>query len=734
MGRGRAAARRLLNPPTVTPAHASPTEGAAPPRVFLRPGETCEGPYPAARFAVLVDGEAYFGAVAAAIERARRRVLLVGWDFHTGIRLRRGGGDPDAEPDLVTFLEAQLRSRPALEIFVLEWDFAMVYALERQLLPRIRFGVRTHPHLHFALDGEHPTGASHHQKIVVVDDRIAFTGGLDIAPTRWDTREHAAHDPRRRDPGPEPYPPFHDVGAAMDGEAARALAAVARERWLRATGQRLEPVETEADPWPPELRADLEAVEVGVARTDPWGDPPRRHVEALYVDSIRRASRAIYAENQYLTSDSVADALAARLRDTDGPDVVLVGPRRCSGWLEETVMGARRARVVERLREADRHGRLRVLYPTLPGVDPDAGRVHAKLMVVDDRLLRIGSANLSRRSMGLDTELDVAVEAAPESPTARGIAAVRDDLLAEHLGCTRAEVAEAVRRQGSLVRAVDALRGGERTLVPLPGHPPEGVPEIEGWVPGEDLLDPEHPVEFEELARQFMPEEVRSPGYRRARFALGVLIGGLALLAVLWQLTPLERWIEPEVLAARAEPLRENTWGPWAFAGAMVVGGLVMFPVTAMIVASALVFGPFLGFLVAWGGAMASALVGYGIGRGLWRQALRRLMGPRLRRLSQRVGDRGMVAVATLRVVPVAPYTAVNVAAGASHVGLRDFVLGTLLGMTPGILALTLLSDRVMRAVRNPEPGTVLAAVAVAVAAGITLRLVRRWLEGRRDG
>lgn len=702
------------------------------PRRILRPDTTCEGPYRAARLAVLVDGEAYFGAVAEALERARQRVFLVGWDFHTGVRLRRGGGAGD-EPDLVGLLRARLAARPDLEVRILEWDFALFYALERQLLPKVRFGAPTHPRLHFALDGTHATGASHHQKLVIVDDGVAFTGGFDLAPTRWDTRAHRAHDPRREDPGAGRYPPFHDVGVAVDGEAARALAAVARERWHRATGEALPGLEPDVDPWPQGLAATFEDVSVGLARTDPGATPPRREVEALHLESIRSARRAIYAESQYLTGDAVADALASRLRDTDGPDVVIVGPRCCSGWLEESVMGTRRARLVERLRSADRFGRLRLVHPVVPGVDPDDFRLHAKVTVVDDRLLRIGSANLSNRSMGLDTELDLAVEAEPGSALARRIEAVRDDLLAEHLGCEAKDVAAAVHAEGSLARGLDALSGGERTLVRLESPLPEGIEDVGAWIPEDAPLDPERPVEVDEFLRRFLPEQPRSPARRRAWLAVGGVALALAVLAGLWQFTPLQQWARPDTLAALAAPLRESAWGPWVFIAGMTVAGLAMVPVTALIVASALLFGPVLGFVVAWVGAMASALLGYAVGRGLWRDAVHRLLGPRLRRAAGRMGRRGAVAVAALRVVPVAPYTAVNVAAGASPLRLRPYAVGTMIGMTPGIALLTVLADRLARAVRDPGPGTVLGALVLVFVAWGGLRLLRRHLEARES-
>ncbi|UCE86446.1 MAG: hypothetical protein JSU66_01535, partial [Deltaproteobacteria bacterium] len=188
-------------------------------------GRTCWRRPRADRVAVLVDGAAYFAALAEAIERAERQILMLGWDFHSRVRLRRDGR-PHALPDeLAALLDAAVARRRRLHVYILGWDFAMIYALERESLPLYRLGLRTHRRVHFRLDDRHPVGASHHQKIVVVDDALAFVGGLDITSCRWDTREHRARDPRRRDPGFEEYAPFHDVAMAVDGDAARALGA-----------------------------------------------------------------------------------------------------------------------------------------------------------------------------------------------------------------------------------------------------------------------------------------------------------------------------------------------------------------------------------------------------------------------------------------------------------------------------------------------------------------------------
>lgn len=692
------------------------------PEPLLVPGDTCWRLARAERAAVLVDGEAYFGALAEALERAERQVLLLGWDLHGGVRLRRdahGGGGPP----FVRFLEQQLRARRRLEFHALEWDFALIYALERQLLPRVRLG-RAHRRLHFRLDSEHPVGGCHHQKVVVIDDRVAFAGGFDVAICRWDTRAHRAGDPRRRAPGASDYPAFHDVQMLVDGEAAAALGALARERWRRATGERLRPPRTARDPWPPGVRPLLRDVDVGIARTLPAlrGAPEVREVERLYLAAIRAARRSLYLENQYLTSDAVGAALAERLAEREGPDVVIVSTDTCEGWLEETTMGVLRARWLARLRAADAHGRLRVLHPVVPGLAPGGFTVHAKVMVVDDRLLRVGSANLSNRSMGLDSECDLAIESRGDPRLARAIAGVRDDLLAEHLGTTPARVAEAIARRGSPCAALDALAGGARTLAPIEG---KVDPLLDELVPEAAVLDPERPVAPDELMQRLLPE--LGPPERRSLRTLLAAVLALLALAALWRVTPLSEQVTPDRISALAAPLRAHPAGPPLAAAAIAAASLALVPITALAVASALLFGPLAGFAAAYGGALASAAAGFAIGRWAWGDRVRRLIGRRFRRLRVALARQGVLAMAAVRLVPIAPFTVVNLAAGASPMRFRDFLLGSALALAPGLAGLALVADRARRALF--EPGfwsfAVLAAL-LALGAGAFVWLRRR--------
>ena len=495
------------------------------------PGRNCWRTAAASRVAVLIDAAAYFDAIVAAVARAQRSVLILSWDVDS--RTTLAGGCSSRR--LGEVLHAALERKPRLDVHVLNWDFALLYVLERELFAAYRPDWYAHPRLHFRTDGTHPFGACHHQKVVVVDDAVAFSGGLDICSRRWDTPSHDPDDPRRVDLAGAPYPPFHDVQIAVDGEAARALGDLARERWRLATGETLAPPAVRGDPWPGLVAPDFTDVEVAIARTIPAsnGTPAVREVETLFGDAIRDARRWIYAENQYLTWPGLADALLERLAEIDGPEVVLVVPREGCGWLEEQTMSMRRARVVERLRAGDRHGRLRILAPVVAG--DVAVNVHSKVMIVDDTFLRIGSANLSSRSMAVDTECDVAV-AGTDEDVRTGIGAVRDRLLADHLGVTASEVASAFAETGSLIETITRLQGGSHTLQPLPDRAP-------GWLDGlpdeVHVFDPAEPIDAARLLAEMLPATLPSPprSLRGAATAAAALLAAIAIgiaLGRLW--------------------------------------------------------------------------------------------------------------------------------------------------------------------------------------------------------
>jgi len=701
---------------------------------LLEAGRNCGRREPSGRATFLVDGAVYFDAVADAIEQARNQILIVGWDVHSQVRLRRDERGQGLDP-LVELLGRCLERRPDLQVYVLAWDFAVIYAMEREALPRLRFGLASHERLHFHLDDRHPVGGSHHQKVVVVDDALGFCGGLDLTAARWDTPEHRAEDPRRRWPGGQPYGPFHDVQLVVDGEGARALGDLARQRWRRATDQEIDPPGRVDAPWPSGVEPDLRDLEVGIARTQPaYREASEvREIEQLFLDAYRTARRTIYIESQYFTAARLGDALEQRLREADGPEIVIVTRVGWSGWLEEKTMGLLRAKLAERLRAADAHGRLRIVTPVVPDLPEDGLKLHSKLMIVDDVFACIGSANLANRSMGLDSECNLAIEAGCGAH-AEAIGGLRLRLLAEHLGCSPKEVAAQEQELGSLVAALDVLGGGPRTLIPLPARLPEWIDGFEDEI---DVLDPERPIAFERLREQFLPEEeIARPA--RVRLAMaGAVSGGLLLLAAVMHFTPLGEWTTVARLTELASFLQEGWTGPVLGLGCFIVLSILLVPVTALVVVAAVVFGWPLGFLIGMTGSLVASALGYAVGARLWRETVRRLTGEYLDRLGKRLAQNGFFVALAVRIIPVAPFPVVNLVAGASHIRFRDFMLGTALGMAPGMLLLVVFAENAWTAFQDPRPERIVLIAAIAaifVLSGLALRRRVRRPESERGG
>jgi phosphatidylserine/phosphatidylglycerophosphate/cardiolipin synthase-like enzyme/membrane protein DedA with SNARE-associated domain len=700
---------------------------------ILKEGHNCWRISHADRAALLIDGAAYFEALADTVEKAQKTILIAAWDIDSRIRLLRPNDAGNPQPSLGDFLNASVKQTRGLHAYVLAWDFPVLYLREREWLPVFNLGWKTHRRIHFHLDDEHPIGASQHQKFVVIDDQLAFCGGIDLTNSRWDTPQHHPDDSRRKNPDDKSYGPFHDIQMVVSGEIAAALAELFRDRWKWATGDRIEGGKGEsADLWPKNLTPDLENVQIAIARTLPSYKEREqiREVEKLYTDGIAAAQQSIYIESQYLTSDRIGEAIAHRLTQKQGPEIVVVLPKNSSGWLEQSTMDALRARILKQLFKADRHQRLRVFYPALKN-SKNTVYVHSKLMVVDDRLAIVGSANLSNRSMGLDSECCLAIEADRTTPAAKAIETMRHRLLSEHMGAPIDSVSKAIADRRSIIKAIEFLSASsERRLDKLDHKQAQSV-DAAAIVEDHKLLDPETPVEFDRMMDRFVQDTDGRAKIQQVIKVAGVLLILLALAAA-WRWTPLSEWINQENLAAWARAIRDHPLAFPGVLGAYVIGGLIMIPVTLLVGVTVMVFSPLWGALYALSGCLLNAWVIYLIGSRLGKQTIRKLAGQRLNRLSRQIAKQGILTVAVIRNIPVAPYTIVNMIAGASHIRLKDYLIGTAIGMLPGILAITLFADRLLHAIQNPNWINAFIAALLAIAFIGGSWWTKKRLTGRR--
>lgn len=676
--------------------------------------------------AVLNDAAAYFAALREALLDAQDLVYVIGWDIHSKTRLvgASGRAEDGLPEELGPFLRALVQRRPGLRINILVWDFVSFYASEREWNSAAKFTADTDGRVRFVLDAVLPFGSSQHQKIVCVDGSLAFVGGLDLTIRRWDTSEHRADNPTRCDPQRKPYPPFHDVQCLVDGDVAEQLFELVEERW-RAAGQQADERRAPSNArWPANVPVEAEHLPVGIARTEvvcPAGSTIRE-VERSFIAAIRSATNFVYIENQFTSATRMARELAEQMRRVPSLHALIVAPKLHSSWMESQAMQNGRGAFIDCFSAAGVADRVRFVYPVSRSRKKEAAvMVHSKLMVVDDRILRIGSANLNNRSMGADSECDLIFEA--ESEEHRDfIASVRRRLIAHFCGLDEQAICEDEKRLFALLDEVSTSRGA-KTLRKVESSVLTST--LASLV--QPVADPELPLHLERAASRMWTT--------KAIIGIVAIAAALFGLALAWSYTSLSDLADAGELSALLSAYSQSLWGPPLAIAAFVLGGFVVFPVLVLIAATAAALGPWLGFATAMAGVLLSALILFAIGRFLGRERLQRLLGRRAARIQERVVGKGILAVVVIRMLPIAPFSLVNVAAGASTLPLRDFMVGTLLGSTPGILTMAVLGSQIAELARNASWSNMLLLVLaflgwLGICAGA--QFLATWLAGRR--
>ena len=426
----------------------------------------------AAQSGLLIDARLYYRTLYRTLEQAKEYVVISGWQFESGVRLLRGKDAQHATRPVkfLEFLNALCDERPNLQVYLLAWDFSFVYAKDREPEQKRKFTADS-ARIHFEWDTHPSIGGSHHQKFVVVDGAVGFLGGIDLCDARWDDCEHLTDDPERVNVVGDPCKPYHDVQACFTGAIVEPLLEVFNARWQRATGERLHlPLPSAAE----RARFDVEQLSDGCAeqicathaalsrtQVDDRATPERiGEIFALLSDALGSAERLIYAETQYFTSRSVAKVLEARMRDATRPklDIVVFLPHGADTPMEKMALeDTQEGVLLELLDTAQETGhQMRLLYPASRNADgtETATFIHSKLLIIDDRLLMVGSPNLTERSLALDTELAVTWECTSLDDGLSGcIRNIRDKLLSEHSGVPVSEFAN----QPALCARIDTL-------------------------------------------------------------------------------------------------------------------------------------------------------------------------------------------------------------------------------------------------------------------------------------
>lgn len=214
----------------------------------------------------------------------------------------------------------------------------------------------------------------------------------------------------------------------------------------------------------------------------------------------------------------------------------------------------------------------------------------------------------------------------------------------------------------------------------------------------------------------------------RRLIGLVLLLIAMVTLAVAWKWSPLSALLDINILVNGLQRMGQSS-GMLVAVAAFCLAVTLAVPVTLLVLVTLVAFGPWMGFVCAMSGALLSAGLSYGLGRLLGREAVRVFAGARANLLSKQLGNRGLLAVAVLRLVPIAPFAIVNMVAGASQIRLRDMLLGTLLGMMPSMLAMMVFADQIVLALSRPSASSWLLLVLTVVLFVLGAIGVRRWMR-----
>ncbi|MCW8196388.1 phospholipase [Proteobacteria bacterium 005FR1] len=702
-------------------------------------GQNCWRKSEAEFAALLIDCENFYRAIHNAICKARHSIFIIGWDIDSRIRLLRGDEERNSPwPSVISDLLARKAAEnPQLNIYLLRWDSSLSFFTKRELLLKEVWDQKTPDNVHTWLDRSIPMGGCQHQKVIVVDDEVAFSGGMDIAVQRWDTRRHPVVEVEREDENGI-YSPLHDVQCVMAGPVVGHFAELVRWRWDRVADVRSEPMrdikraplDSPPPAWPEGVAPFFRRIPCAIARTIPFMDsvPPVQEVRHMFLDLIQSAEDFIYLENQFASRQEIAEALNARLKACKSLRVLIISTYRPKSTFECEAYWASRIDFKSILEDGVEKDRVQMLYSSAYDEEGNFAhkRIHSKVSVFDDKYLVVGSSNLSNRSMSLDTECDL-IFAADNDIHRQQILYARNDLIGEHSGRSPERVGEILAEKRSFERL---LKPAGKYAYRLNEVQDELFTDKSLQVVMQPFSDPEEPM---------LPP---LPMLNGKRFFLGnpsrklVLFGTLAGITVLmlglaWLAHHFIPGFNTEDVRAFLEESRGTWWGLPAVCLVYVVAGIFFFPVTVLSVAVAAVFGPIMGPLYGICGALLSAALLFGAGHFLGLKGLRRLGGAKVRTIDEKFRRSGIIGVAAVRLLPIAPYSLVNLVAGISSISLLQFLGGTFLGMFPTMIAKGLVGDSLAQIFVDPSPlsvayliGGILAWVGIAI---LSQKLVNRY-------
>ena len=652
----------------------------------------------ASRLSFFTCSRDYFSSLAGVFPKAQKRILIVGWSFDDRIRLIRDNDTGPTGPELGDLLLFIAREKPSVRIDLCIWKPPSLFAADQHITYQFRKSVGKQPNIHLHQLSAESAFASRHEKYVILDDALAFIGGIDLTRERWDSPEHLAESPARVNPEGEAYGPYHDTHAVMSGPVVGNLLSLADAEFSLGLSSDAEPPSL----WPEGIPVDAENVRIMLARTrtSPDADvPDLRQIRQVYLDLLSEAREFIFIENQYFSSDEITDLLSRTLREKEGPELIILMSRELPDLLGRMTMGVNASMHIAKLRENDHHGRLGFFNPVSSDNPATPIKVHSKLMITDSRYLTLGSGNINQRSFGFDNEVNILMDA-QETDDPGCVAKLEERILARHCGLRVEEWREMVRRNRGSRLSAFRERSSSWEGLQEPGElmPPDSIPEELL-----DYFDMKGAPRSEEALHTMTKDEPR--GFiARTKKIWGFLLLTAVVLGAVFFLSRTD--VDIQKVLGTVRELNKTRPGVAALLTIVTfwLSMLIFVSISVPIVSFAALHGPWFGILYSTLGVFSGAAIFYALGLVLHTSPVfDRFKAVRhVKKQFEKIRPYGLWAVAISRMLPSGPFLVVNLVTGMLGFRPSQFLVGSLIGLMPGIIAFTVFGETIRRVFTDP--------------------------------
>lgn len=627
----------------------------------------------------------YYETFYKAAKKAEKRICIAGWHFHYDTRLII---NEDKTVVLLDFLKELTEEKPNLNIYISIWDASIIYDMHREI-PKAKKEFANVKNVHFQLVSDDTPISSVHEKYVVIDDYLTLISGMDLTKERWDTREHKPHDERRMAYGKE-YPPYFDISAVITGKVSQTFGSFFQKRWHHYGGDELKDIS------PNQFSLDIEPhftnIDIDIIRTQTPSDvelSPLSEIKESYINAIKSAKKYIFIENQYFGSETIQDLIIEQLENQKDLEVIVIVSDYPSGKIEEITLTQQNHLFLKRLKNFEHSDRILVAACHIKNWQEKI-HLHSKLLVVDDNFITLGSANVANRSFNYDAEINISFTS-DDKETMQNIMLER---IAEYLQIPAKKIKESWDKHNSLIKAVEENNNQDYKLKAIEPKLNDNLLSNTASSLALDFANPGGKKESTKVFYTLMHRVSNIIFNRITASAIVIAVLGLVVFSVYTSYG-----IEVKEYFYRIEEFAKNSPEIVSFGLVVllyIVLTLMFIPLVVPITGSVVVFGLIKGSIYSLISLLIAGSIYYLAGRiAAKNKTIDNIPYSNIRNTLKVLKKHSIIAVIMTRFLPSGPFVMVNFFTGAVKIPYKNFILGSFIGLLPGLVSFITLGHSV---------------------------------------